>query len=152
MPTPQNGHTYSNSSSAICRGIVWVFLTILWGWYLKGYWVIRCIELTHFWQIFSFCTPIKYQENQRFSAVFRGCKMGTLARNELTLKVSLVIFWDVAIYKGFSAAAWNKRQFSCFPVSDSWSCGLCNDIGQENKHSKWILDFCLLHRKPWVLF
>ena len=33
---------------------------------------------------FLFYTPWKYQENQRFSAVFRGCKMRTLARNGLT--------------------------------------------------------------------
>ena len=33
---PQNGKTHSNNSSAICRRIVWVCLTILWGWRLKG--------------------------------------------------------------------------------------------------------------------
>ena len=34
--TPQNGQTHSNNSLAISRRIVWVFLTILWGWRLKG--------------------------------------------------------------------------------------------------------------------
>ena len=35
--TPQNGQTHSNNSPANCQGIVWVCLTILWGWRLKGY-------------------------------------------------------------------------------------------------------------------
>ena len=35
-PTPQNGRTHSTNSSANCRQIVWVCLTILWGWRLKG--------------------------------------------------------------------------------------------------------------------
>ena len=34
--TPQNGQTHSNNLSAICRQIVWVCLTILRGWLLKG--------------------------------------------------------------------------------------------------------------------
>ena len=33
---PQNGQTQSNNSSRICRRIVWVCLTILWSWRLKG--------------------------------------------------------------------------------------------------------------------
>ena len=33
--TPENGQTHSNNSSANCRRIVWVCLTILWGWHLK---------------------------------------------------------------------------------------------------------------------
>ena len=36
MPTPQNGQSHSNSSSAFCQQIVWVCLTILWGWRLNG--------------------------------------------------------------------------------------------------------------------
>ena len=35
--TLQNGQIQSKNSSAICRWIVWVCLTILWGWCLKGY-------------------------------------------------------------------------------------------------------------------
>ena len=34
--TPQNGQTHSNNSSANCRRIVWVCLTVLWVWRLKG--------------------------------------------------------------------------------------------------------------------
>ena len=34
-PTPQNGQTHSSNSSANSRRIVWVCLTILWGWHLK---------------------------------------------------------------------------------------------------------------------
>ena len=34
-PISQNGQTHSNNSSANCRRIVWVFLTILWDWRLK---------------------------------------------------------------------------------------------------------------------
>ena len=34
--TPQNGQTRSNNSSAICRRTVWVCLSILCGWCLKG--------------------------------------------------------------------------------------------------------------------
>ena len=34
-PIPQNGQTHSNNSSANCRRIVWVCLTILWGWRLR---------------------------------------------------------------------------------------------------------------------
>ena len=34
-PIPQNGHTHSNNSSAICQWIVWMCLTILWVWRLK---------------------------------------------------------------------------------------------------------------------
>ena len=33
VPTPQNGQTHSNNSSVVC---VWVCLTVLWGWPLKG--------------------------------------------------------------------------------------------------------------------
>ena len=36
-PTPQNGETHSNNSSAISQQIVWVCLTILWGWRLKDW-------------------------------------------------------------------------------------------------------------------
>ena len=36
-PTPQNGQIQSNKSSAIFRQIVWVCLTILLVWRLKGY-------------------------------------------------------------------------------------------------------------------
>ena len=36
-PIQQNCQTYSNNSSAISRRIVWVRLTILWYWRLKGY-------------------------------------------------------------------------------------------------------------------
>ena len=35
-PISQNGQTHSNNSSAIPRRIVWVCLTILWDWRLKG--------------------------------------------------------------------------------------------------------------------
>ena len=35
-PIPQNSQTPSNNLSAICRRIVWVCLTILWDWRLKG--------------------------------------------------------------------------------------------------------------------
>ena len=41
--------------------------------------------LTHFWLMLSFYTLLKILENQMFSGVFRGYKMGTLARNGLTL-------------------------------------------------------------------
>ena len=36
VPTPQNGQTHTNNSSAFCRQIVWVCLAIFWGWCLKG--------------------------------------------------------------------------------------------------------------------
>ena len=36
MPIPQNGQTHPNNSLAVCRWIVWVCLTILWDWRLKG--------------------------------------------------------------------------------------------------------------------
>ena len=42
-------------------------------------------ELTDFWPMFPFYTPLKTPENQRFSDVFSGCRMGTLAKNRLTL-------------------------------------------------------------------
>ena len=35
-PIPQNDQTHSNNSSAICRRIIWVCLTILWIWCLKS--------------------------------------------------------------------------------------------------------------------
>ena len=35
-PTQQNGQIHSNNLPAICRRIVWVSLTILWDWHLKG--------------------------------------------------------------------------------------------------------------------
>ena len=35
-PVPQTGQIHSNNSSAICGWNVWVCLTILWGWRLKG--------------------------------------------------------------------------------------------------------------------
>ena len=36
MPNQQNGQTHSNNSSAVSWQIIWVCLTILWGWHLKG--------------------------------------------------------------------------------------------------------------------
>ena len=36
-PISQNGQTHSSNSSVICRRIVWVCLTILWYWHLKGW-------------------------------------------------------------------------------------------------------------------
>ena len=36
VPISQNGQTHSNNSLANCRRIVWVCLTILWDWHLKG--------------------------------------------------------------------------------------------------------------------
>ena len=41
------------------------------------------LELTHFWPVNPFLYPQETPENQRFSGVFAGCKMGTLARNGL---------------------------------------------------------------------
>ena len=38
---PQNGQTHSNNSLGICRQIVWVCLTILWGWRLKSSWKVQ---------------------------------------------------------------------------------------------------------------
>ena len=35
-PTPQNGQTFLKNSSAVCQRIVWMCLSILWGWRLKG--------------------------------------------------------------------------------------------------------------------
>ena len=35
-PISQNAQTHSNNSSANCRRIVWVCMTILWDWRLKG--------------------------------------------------------------------------------------------------------------------
>ena len=45
--------------------------------------VFTSLSLTHFWSLFLFYTPILY--HLRFSSVFRGYKMGKLARNELLM-------------------------------------------------------------------
>ena len=37
-PTPQHGQTYSKKVVGNSQLIVWVCLTILWGWHLKGWW------------------------------------------------------------------------------------------------------------------
>ena len=37
VPTPQNDQTHSNNLSANCQLIVWMCLTILWGWRLKSH-------------------------------------------------------------------------------------------------------------------
>ena len=44
-------------------------------------------SLTYFWKMVQFYTPLKTLENQRFSGVFRGYKMGTLAGNGLKLRL-----------------------------------------------------------------
>ena len=44
---PQNGQTQSSKSSANSRQIVWVCLTILWGWHLKGLTFESCVYLNH---------------------------------------------------------------------------------------------------------
>ena len=56
--------------------------------------------LTHFWPMFPFYTPLKTPENQRFSGVFRGYKMGTLARNGLknTKAMTEGVFHFVSCY------------------------------------------------------
>ena len=41
------------------------------------------IIFTHFWPIFPFYNPLKTPEYHRFSGVFKGYKMGALARNGL---------------------------------------------------------------------
>ena len=41
----------------------------------------RMKHLTHFWEMFSFCTPWKHEK----AFVFRGFKMGTLIRNGLMM-------------------------------------------------------------------
>ena len=44
---------------------------------------IHLLKLTHFWPMFPFYTPWKQQKTKGFSGVFRGYKMGKLARNGL---------------------------------------------------------------------
>ena len=48
------------------------------------------VNLTHFWQMFPFHTPLKTPENQRFSSVFREYEMGTLNKNGLMLLQALL--------------------------------------------------------------
>ena len=48
MPIPQNDQTHSDNSLAVWWGIVWVCLTILWGWYLKGKALKACMLLWYF--------------------------------------------------------------------------------------------------------
>ena len=61
----QNGQTHSNNSSANCRRIVWVYLTILWDWHLK----VNCSKQNskeNQWWIYSFfCLPRKKSEEIR---------------------------------------------------------------------------------------
>ena len=62
-PIPQNGQTHSNNSSAICRQIVWVCLTILWK--VKEISVIAVLFLVYFivyiiiyWLVISWWSPL----------------------------------------------------------------------------------------------
>ena len=48
MPVPQNGQTHSKNSSAICRQIFWLCLTIFFGLALKN---LTPADFEVFWQI-----------------------------------------------------------------------------------------------------
>ena len=77
------------------------FISKLWNYFLLVYLIIfqlfmlsyffRVIKnlkyncLTLFWPILPFYTPWKHQKNHWFSGVFKGYKMGTVARNGLSL-------------------------------------------------------------------
>ena len=50
--------------------------------HLKCFLTFILLMLTHFWPMFPF-HPLKTPENQRFSGIFRGYKIGTLAKNGL---------------------------------------------------------------------
>ena len=46
-------------------------------------------DLTHFWPMLPFYTPWKHQKTKGFSGVFKGYKMGKLARNGLSINKTL---------------------------------------------------------------
>ena len=56
MPIPQNAQTHSHNSSTICRRIVWVCLTILWNWRLKG--KVYQAKSPSWWCNVSYCLKV----------------------------------------------------------------------------------------------
>ena len=83
-------------------------------WYLtqspqQGYQNER-LWLTHFWPMFLFYTPLKTSENQKLSGVFRGYKMGTLARNALKRRKKIHL-WHLRITRQFCE---NKTEIRAF--------------------------------------
>ena len=87
------------------------------------------VAVTHFWPMFPFYTlPLKTPENQRFSVVFRGYKMGTFAKNGLTSKLQHsfrrkskmnVTFWksmsNLSVGKKEPVTFWLKNHHIFFP-------------------------------------
>ena len=77
--------------------------------------------------MFPFYTPLKTPENQRFAAVFRGYKMGTLARNGLKINFHCLQIDAPQILKKYillvslpaSSSSFSNEQFLgnfCFSV------------------------------------
>ena len=48
----------------------------------------RLVLSTHFWRLFLFYTPWKHQKTKDFLVFLRRCKMGTFAKNGLTLPIN----------------------------------------------------------------
>ena len=109
--------------------------------------------LTHFCPIFPFYTPSKQSENQRFSGVFRGCRMGTLTKNGLKRPFHT--------HKNSSVGVRHAFNFSCIAVKFSTNIsrvpGLTQDITTKSVKYKrhWKNPFRYhsndTKRNPWVM-
>ena len=75
--------------------------------------------LTHFWLMFPFYTPWKLQKTW-FSGVFKGYKMGTLARNGSAFKIQVLSTSAIKCrgdFRNFQFASEIRRQKNCRRLS-----------------------------------
>lgn len=75
---------FSSSYRKVVDTAIASYNLCIWNWLENVhlvFWTRFYPILTHFWLMFQFLHPLKTPENQRFSGVFRGYKMGALARN-----------------------------------------------------------------------
>ena len=88
---------------------------------------------THFWSLFLIYTSLETPENQRFSDVFRGCKMGSMVRNRL-----------------INGILSNEIFNNCFTVTKFLrkvilNVIICNGVFQSSSK----LWFCITHESKW---
>ena len=108
MPTPQ---THSSNSSAICRRHVWMCLTILWGWLLKGPFMkawIFCKQLfSGLWIAVLFIYIFLPSNDKKFLADSRK------------FFLILSIMFSVLVWRG---SRWKNERNMCHVLQDPKVC------------------------------
>ena len=109
---------------------------------------------THFWPMFPFYTPLKAPSNQRFSCIFRWCKMRPMTRNGFKnlkliqklkinakrlipwtlLSIDLIVSWcNLNPLSSFSdGEMWLLLRTSCWALIWGWQI-----TSQNNSNFTW---------------